>query len=48
MGFSEDVSGMVQGNVKDADMGLVDIQPGLIEGQALIFPLSNPVGKFLD
>lgn len=29
-------------------MGLVDTHPGLIEGQALILPLSRPVAKFLD
>lgn len=34
---SEEFEGISQGNEKDDDLGFVDIQPGLIDGQGLIF-----------
>jgi hypothetical protein len=35
--LSEEFSGIVSGNANDDDFGFVDIQPGLIDGQGLIF-----------
>lgn len=35
--LSEEFSGIVNGNAKDDDFGFVDIQPGFVDGQGLIF-----------
>lgn len=37
MALSDSFSGISQGNANDDDLGFVDIQPGLIDGQGLIF-----------
>lgn len=35
--FSVVDSGILQGNAKDDDLGLVETHPGFVEGQGLIF-----------
>lgn len=35
--LSAEFSGIVQGKSKDDDFGFVDTQPGLVDGQGLIF-----------
>lgn len=42
----EEYPSILHGNAKFDDKGLLEIQPGFMDGQGLIFPFSKPVGKF--